>query len=60
MAPPKDVQTLVDKLKTQKGIIVEQTILPGANHFFEGQVEPLIDICGAYVDKRLTAITEAA
>ncbi len=60
VAPPKDVQTLVDKLKTQKGIIVEQTIMPGANHFFEGQVEPLIDICGAYVDKRLKAITEAA
>ncbi|HWJ76273.1 alpha/beta hydrolase [Mesorhizobium sp. BR1-1-16] len=60
VAPPKDVQTLVDKLKTQKGIVVEQTIMPGANHFFEGQVEPLIDICGAYVDKRLKAITEAA
>ncbi|MBN9434200.1 MAG: alpha/beta hydrolase [Bosea sp.] len=60
VAPPKDVQTLVDKLKTQKGITVEQQIMPGANHFFEGQVEPLIDICGNYVDKRLKAITEAA
>ena len=57
VAPPKDVQTLVDKLKTQKGIVVEQQIMPGANHFFEGQVEPLIDICGNYVDKRLAAIT---
>ncbi len=56
VAPPKDVQTLVDKLKTQKGIVVEQQIMPGANHFFEGQVEPLIDICGNYVDKRLAAI----
>ncbi|MCX5577087.1 alpha/beta hydrolase [Kaistia terrae] len=59
VAPPKDVQTLVDKLKTQKGIIVEQTIMPGANHFFEGQVEPLIDICGNYVDKRLAMLTAA-
>jgi alpha/beta superfamily hydrolase len=59
VAPPKDVQTLVDKLKTQKGIIVEQTIMPGANHFFEGQVEPLIDICGAYLDKRLAILTAA-
>jgi alpha/beta superfamily hydrolase len=59
VAPPKDVQTLVDKLKTQKGITVEQTIMPGANHFFEGQVEPLIDICGNYVDKRLAALTDA-
>ena len=60
VAPPKDVQTLVDKLKTQKGIIVEQQIMPGANHFFEGQVETLIDNCGAYVDKRLRMIEEAA
>jgi alpha/beta superfamily hydrolase len=58
VAPPKDVQTLVDKLKTQKGIVVEQQIMPGANHFFEGQVEPLIDICGNYVDRRLAALTE--
>ena len=60
VAPPKDVQTLVDKLKTQKGIIVEQQIMAGANHFFDGQVEPLIDLCGNYVDKRLKMINEAA
>jgi hypothetical protein len=59
VAPPKDVQTLVDKLKTQKGIIVEQQIMAGANHFFEGQVEPLIENCGAYVDKRLRMIEAA-
>ncbi|MBN9060372.1 MAG: alpha/beta hydrolase [Rhizobiales bacterium] len=59
VAPPKDVQTLVDKLKTQKGIVVEQQIMPGANHFFEGQVEPLIDICGNYVDKRLARLSAA-
>ncbi|MCX5570994.1 MULTISPECIES: alpha/beta hydrolase [Kaistia] len=59
VAPPKDVQTLVDKLKTQKGIVVEQQIMPGANHFFEGQVEPLIDICGNYVDKRLAMLSAA-
>lgn len=60
VAPPKDVQTLVDKLKTQKGITVEQQIMPGAGHFFDGQTERLIENCGLYVDKRLKAITEAA
>ncbi len=35
VVPPKDVQTLVDKLKTQKGIKIDQTIVKGANHFFE-------------------------
>jgi alpha/beta superfamily hydrolase len=53
VVPLKDVQTLVDKLKTQKGIKIDQTIVPGANHFFEGQVEHLVDLCGAYVDQRM-------
>ncbi len=55
VVPMKDVQTLVDKLKTQKGIKIDQTIMPGANHFFEDQVEDLIRICGDYVDYRLEA-----
>jgi alpha/beta superfamily hydrolase len=51
--PPKDVTGLVDKLKTQKGIVIEQKIIPGANHFFDGKVEPLMQTVGAYLDKRL-------
>ncbi len=39
VVPPKDVTTLVDKLKTQKGIVIEQKVVPGANHFFDGKVE---------------------
>ncbi len=34
VAPPKDVQALVDKLHTQKGITITQKTLAGANHFF--------------------------
>ena len=44
---------LVDKLKTQKGIVIEQKVVPGANHFFDGKIEPLIIDVGAYLDKRL-------
>jgi alpha/beta superfamily hydrolase len=44
---------LVDKLKTQKGIKIDQQIIPGANHFFENDVERLINVCGDYLDKRL-------
>ena len=40
--PHKDVTSLVDKLKTQKGIIIEQKVVQGANHFFDGKVEPLM------------------
>jgi uncharacterized protein len=60
VVPQKDVQTLVDKLKTQKGIKIDQTIVKGANHFFENNVDELLEICAAYVDKRLAAEANAA
>ena len=53
VVPPKDVSTLVDKLKTQKGIVIEQKVVPGANHFFDGKVEPLMTSVSDYLDKRL-------
>jgi hypothetical protein len=43
----------VDKLKTQKGIVIDHEIVPGANHFFEGQVDDLMEICSTYLDRRL-------
>ena len=55
VVPPSEVQTLVEKLKTQKGIVIDQQIVEGANHFFEGKVEELMGICGNYLDKRLEA-----
>lgn len=59
VVPQKDVQALVDKLKTQKGIKIDQTIVKGANHFFENSVEELIGTCSSYVDMRL-AMEDAA
>jgi alpha/beta superfamily hydrolase len=53
VVPLKDVQALVDKLKTQKGIKIEQAIIRGANHFFENDVDELIGVCSDYVDRRL-------
>ena len=60
VVPQKDVQALVDKLKTQKGIKIDQTIIKGANHFFENNIDELIDVCSAYVDKRLAMEADAA
>ena len=51
--PHKDVTGLVDKLKTQKGIVIEQKIVPGANHFFDSKIEPLMATVGTYLDRRL-------
>ena len=56
VAPPQSVQKLVDKLKTQKGITIEQQIVPGANHFFEGKVDELVGKCSEYLDKRRAEI----
>jgi uncharacterized protein len=53
VVPHRDVTTLVEKLKTQKGIVIEQKIIPGANHFFDGKIEPLMSAISAYLDKRL-------
>ncbi len=53
VVPPKDVSGLVDKLKTQKGINIDQMVVKGANHFFEGKIEPLMQSISAYLDKRL-------
>jgi uncharacterized protein len=52
VVPAKDVTTLVEKLKTQKGIVIDQKVIPGANHFFDGRLEPLMQTVGAYLDKR--------
>ena len=61
VVPPKDVQGLVEKLKTQKGIIIDQKIVPGANHFFDNKIEPLMLTITTYLDKRLKpADTSAA
>jgi len=53
VAPLREVMGLIEKLKTQKGILIEHTVIEGANHFFEDRVEPLIAEVSAYLDKRL-------
>lgn len=53
VVPPSAVNTLVEKLKTQKGIVIEQQVIAGANHFFEDRLDELMAVCGGYLDKRL-------
>ena len=56
VVPPKDVNTLVEKLKTQKGIVIDQQTIPGANHFFEDKMEPLMETITSYLDMRLANV----
>jgi uncharacterized protein len=53
VVPHKDVTGLVEKLKTQKGIIIEQKVIPGANHFFDSRIDTLMQSVSEYLDKRL-------
>jgi alpha/beta superfamily hydrolase len=53
VAPEKDVNGLVEKLKTQKGILITHKTVSGANHFFNGQTETLMAECEDYLDRRL-------
>ena len=50
--PHKDVTGLVDKLKTQKGIVIGAEGDPGRQPFlFDGKVEPLMQAITGYLDK---------
>ena len=53
VAPLKEVLALIEKLKTQKGILIEHAVIPEANHFFEDCIDDLQAVVGAYLDKRL-------
>jgi uncharacterized protein len=53
VAPLKEVLALIEKLKTQKGIVIEHAVIPEANHFFEDCMDELHSVVGAYLDKRL-------
>ena len=53
VVPFSAVTGLVEKLKTQKGIVIEQQTVPEANHFFDGKTEELMEVVGTYLDRRL-------
>lgn len=53
VVPANSVKGLVDRLKTQKGIVIDHVIMPGANHFFENKTGDLQATVSAYVDRRL-------
>ena len=60
VAPPKDTEGLVGKLREQKGITVTHETIEGADHFFrddEVHMKPMIDSVQSYVRRRLTETT---
>lgn len=47
------VAKLVEKLKTQKHITIDYATIEGANHHFQAEMDELMRITEAYLDKRL-------
>lgn len=58
VAPVNEVISVIDKVKVQKGVILEHQTIEGANHFFENRVDQLVGTVGSYLDKRLGIIRE--
>jgi len=49
------VEKLVEKLRTQRGIVIDHKTIPGANHLFTRHLEQLTNVVGVYLDRRLAA-----
>jgi alpha/beta superfamily hydrolase len=53
LVPPESVKKLVDKLSAQRGIAIDYTLVPGANHFFTGQIDEMMGVVDGYLNKNL-------
>ena len=53
LVPPEAVSKLVDKLSAQRGIVINHTLIPGANHFFTGHLDKMLKVVDDYLDSRL-------
>ncbi len=50
---PEETKTMVDRTRTQKGRKVQFQVIPGADHFFEQHLDPMIAAAETYLDDRL-------
>ena len=55
VVPPSDVEKVVSKLRTQKGIVIDYEVVDAASHFWAENLPDLEQRIGAYLDKRLAA-----
>lgn len=53
IATPSDVERSLQKVRVQKGEVIERDAISGADHFFQNQRETLIDRMAQYLDRRL-------
>jgi len=53
VVPPVEVERVVNKLRTQKGIVIDYELEEGASHFWQDNIDAVDRRVGAYLDKRL-------
>ena len=53
VVPDEAVQKLVDKLNSQRGIVIDHRVIPGADHFFVDKLKELIVNVDDHMDKAL-------
>ncbi|OYW75045.1 MAG: alpha/beta hydrolase [Asticcacaulis sp. 32-58-5] len=54
VVPPAEVDRVVAKLRTQKGITIDHELVPDATHFWVDQLPEIEQRVGNYLDKRLS------
>lgn len=57
VTPNSSVQSLVQKLKSQKGADIAYQTIAGANHFFQDKTQELLDVCDGYIQARMSALS---
>jgi alpha/beta superfamily hydrolase len=53
VATPPEVERVVAKLRTQKGITIDYELVEGANHYWSHHLPDVERHVGAYLDKRM-------
>jgi alpha/beta superfamily hydrolase len=53
VTPPQEVEKVVSKLRTQKGIVIDYQVVEGASHFWTEHLPEVESRVGAYLDRRL-------
>ena len=55
VVPPIEVERVVSKLRTQKGIVIDYDLIAGANHSWQDHLTDVETHVADYLDKRLAA-----
>ena len=55
VVPPAEVERVVNKLRTQKGIVIDYELIDEASHFWQNHLSSVEEKVGQYLDKRMLA-----